>query len=85
MITVPARPSENTDLQLSRDSQRESVLSCLKEYGFLCDRAISQVIGLDVNLVNARRHELVDAGLVYMAFKAKSPFSSVRVKHWSVK
>lgn len=59
------------------------MLEALKSYHFpVCDRVIEDFTGLDVNLVTARRNELVSQGLVEFAFKAKSPFSRCRVKHW---
>lgn len=67
-----------------RNNQCAEIVSTLKDCGALCDRAISVRTGLNVNVVCARRNDLVGSGVVKCYFKAVSPFSNVRVKHWGL-
>ena len=88
LVEVRALPCENVGLERfsCRNSQRLLILGVLREYNVpLCDRAISFAVGLPVNIVTARRAELFHDGLVFFGFKAKSPYSNVRVKHWGAK
>lgn len=84
MVEVAARPKEWAPCVADNlESQRYQVVKVLKEYGVpLCDRAIAEVSGVPVYLVAARRNELVEIGQVRFAFKARSPYSNARVKHW---
>jgi len=87
LVEVASKPGEWNPRSVENiESQRYKLVAALKDCGVpLCDRALSELTGLPVNLVNARRSELVEVGRVRFCFKAKSPFSNVRVKHWGLR
>lgn len=91
MVEIKARPYELEAVESSRynaetDNQRTAVFSIIDEYKFpVCDRKISEELDLPLNLITARRNELVDAKLVEFAYKAKSPYTGIKVKHWKVR
>ena len=67
----------------SRHSIRSMVLEAINSFSYpVCDSQIAEYLDLPINVVTGRRNELAKAGLVVERFKAKSPFSSVKVKYW---
>ena len=89
MVTVKASRSELCDPRIelfnNRCSQRDELFALMKDYGVpLCDRAWHEATGIQLSSVKARRSELVDLKLVKFYFKAKTPFSNIRVKHWGI-
>lgn len=85
-VEIPARPREwPIDGLENRNTQRMEIVAALKESNkALCDRAISDVTGIPLNLVNARRKELIVDGIVEFKYKQSSEYSGVRVKHWGL-
>ena len=64
---------------------REVVLSAIKKLGICNDRQLSAHLGWAINRINPRRGELVESGLVRMAYKAPDPLSGRTVSFWCAK
>lgn len=69
----------NEDLYYTR---QEQVLRCIVQHGPLSDRAISDVTGLPINVVTARRNELLDHGDIDDAGIAWDLTTNRRVHVW---
>lgn len=67
------------------DYTRQAVLLAIKSLGRCTDKQIATKLGWEINKVTPRRGELVTAGQVESAFKARDLESGVTVNYWQIR
>lgn len=69
-----------------KDKCKAKVLDAIKKLQPVCDRQLSAYTGLAINVINGRRHELVNEDhVVVLAMKAPDPETKRTVSFWKVK
>lgn len=68
-----------------RDFCRQQVFIAIRKMKVCNDRMIAEHLSWPINRVNPRRGELVERGLVALAYKAPDPESGRTVSYWKEK
>jgi len=69
----------------TRDYCRQQVFIAIRKLQPCNDRQIGEYLNWPINRVNPRRGELIERGLVVLAYKAPDPESGRTVSYWKEK
>lgn len=67
------------------DYCRSQVFLTIKKIGICNDKQVAEKLGWSINRVTPRRGELVNNGLVELAYKKKDPSTNRTVNYWREK
>lgn len=65
--------------------KQEMVLKVISRYVGICDQEIQKELGWPINTITNRRGELVDKGLIELAYEGKYEPTNKKVKFWKIK
>jgi hypothetical protein len=66
------------------NKKQQDVLDAIKHLGVCCDHQIAEHLDWPINRVTPRRGELIDNGLVHIAFRGKDFETGRTVNFWKV-
>lgn len=72
------------EAQKNINTKQQTVLDAISKLGICCDHQIAEYLGWPINRVTPRRGELVDHGLIEMAFRGKDFETGRTVNFWKL-
>lgn len=71
------------DNKIHLGQMQEKVFQCIKNNPFICDREISEILGIAINSITPRRNELLEMKFIIDCGTKK--YNGRSVHYWSIK